>query len=107
MLAAVARRRSDGVLATWAGAGCLVAVATAIVLPRWLVVFLLALGAAAFGFWGILDRELAEALDRRDERIGRVRVLRLLRAVIAIVGTAAGTAALLATFGVALGTWIS
>lgn len=107
VLAAAARRRSDAALAIWAGAGCVLAVLLGALLPEWRITFLLAVCAGAFGFWGIADRELGEATARGGATGRRVRALRIARDAVAVLGLAAGVLALLATFGAALGTWIS
>lgn len=107
LLAAAARRRSDGVLAVWAGAGCVFGVVFGTMLPRWRVTFLLAVCAAAFGLWGIADRELGDVLERDTGGARRARMLRIVRATIAVLGIAAGVLALFVAFGAALGTWIS
>ena len=111
VLAAAARRRSDAVLAIWAGSGCVLAAVLGALLPEWRVAFLAAICAAAFGFWGIADRELGEASERGGADgagVGRrVRALRIARVAVAVLGTAAGALALLAAFAAALGTWIS
>lgn len=107
LLASAARRRSDGVLAVWAGVGSVLAVVLGIALPQWRVTFLLTVCAAAFGLWGIADRELGDVLARGLSTGRRVRTLRLTRAMIAVIGVAAGVLALLAGFAAALGTWIS
>ena len=111
VLAGAARRRSDGALAVWAGAGALAAVLIAVVLPGWWTLLLLAIGASAFGGWGIVDRELTDA-SRDAARSAAVaatreRWLRAGRIVLAVIGLGAGVAALLLLFAGALGTWIS
>ena len=111
VLAGAARRKSDGVLAAWAGAGALAAVVIVVALPGWWTLLLLAIGASAFGGWGIVDRELAE-LSRADATsppapVRRGRALGIARTLLAVVGLSAGAAALLMLFAGALGTWIS
>ncbi len=107
LLATAARQRSDGVLAAWAGAGCVLAVVLGIALPEWRVTFLLSVCGSAFGLWGIADRELSDARACGGTAGRRVRALRVLRGTIAAVGVTAGALALLAGFAAALGTWTS
>lgn len=111
VLAGAARRKSDGALAVWAGAGALAAVVIGVALPGWWALLMLAIGASAFGAWGIVDRELADGARTEPGRpvrsVGRERSLRVARTVIAVVGFGAGLVALLMVFAGALGTWIS
>ena len=60
LLAAKARRQSDGVLAVGTGLGVVLAAAALVAGPPWRALALAAGAAAAFGAWGILDRTLAE-----------------------------------------------
>ena len=111
VLAGAARRKSDGALAVWAGAGALAAVIIGVALPGWWTSLLLAIGAGAFGGWGIVDRELADAsrdvASDAPRTAQRERWLRAGRVVLAVIGLGAGAAALLLLFAGALGTWIS
>ena len=111
VLAGAARRKSDGALAVWAGAGALGAVVIGVALPGWWTLLMLAVGASAFGGWGIVDRELAEGARMEPGRsimsAGRERSLRVARTMLAAVGMGAGIIALLVLFAGALGTWIS
>lgn len=111
VLAGAARRKSDAALAMWAGAGALAAVVIGVALPGWWTLLMLAVGASAFGGWGIVDRELAEGARMEPGRstmsAGRERSLRVARTMLAAVGMGAGIVALLVLFAGALGTWIS
>jgi hypothetical protein len=114
VLAGAARRKTDGALAVWAGAGVLGAVLIGVALPGWWALLLLAVAASAFGGWGIVDRELAERLRAaaadplvRTREARETRWLRASRAALAVLGLAAGGVALLLAFAGALGTWIS
>ena len=108
VLAGAARRKSDGTLAVWAGVGALSAVVIGVVLPGWWTLLLLAIGASAFGGWGIVDRELADlSSDGSTDRPTRERWLRIARVAIGLIGFVAGAAAVLLLFAMALGTWIS
>ncbi|HEX3160276.1 MAG TPA: hypothetical protein VHQ45_17280 [Gemmatimonadaceae bacterium] len=106
LLAARARSASDARLALDVAGGLLVSGAALVWRPTaWFVVLSGALCFAAFGCWGIADRELAE----RPRAVDGVpaRALRALRAVAAAVGTLAAVALLFGLLVVALGTWIS
>ena len=106
LLAGRARAASDGRLILDVAAGLLAALALAIWHPRvWLVPFNAAIVLAAFGAWGLTDREMAERAAAADG--GVARALRILRAVSAIVGAASAAIACFAVLGLALGTWIS
>ena len=101
-LARRARSASDRRLALDAGAGVLLA-ASALVFhpPLWGLVACAAACLAAFGGWGILDRELGEASGRR------ARALRAGRGVTVLLGVVAAFGLVLAFFTYALGRWIS
>ena len=105
LLAGRARAASDGRLILDVAVGLLVALALAIWHPRvWLVPFNVAIVLAAFGAWGLADREMAE----RGAADGVVaRALRVLRAVSAVVGAGSAAMACFTLLGLALGTWIS
>ena len=108
VLAARARRASDGALAGAAAVGVLAAAAVAAWRPAWWALALPPVAVGAFGLWGILEREAAE---RRAGRAGRADALGLaLRAVqwlAVVVGTAAAGLAALAVLGALLGRVIS
>jgi hypothetical protein len=74
--------------------------------PRaWIVPVSMGLVLAAFGGWGIADRELAE---RSGETRGRsLGGLRLVRGLAVLVGALGTIVACFAVLGLALGTWIS
>jgi hypothetical protein len=105
-LAARARAASDGRLVVDVIVGCCAAVGVAVWQPLgWLVLFGASVCLAAFGAWGIVDRELRERADA--PRAHMVRVLSVLRVALAAVGMLAAVAALFSVLGVVLGTWIS
>lgn len=107
-LSARARHASDTRLALDAAGGVLVAVAAAIWQPAgWLLLLPVALCFAAFGGWGIANRELGELTARPAPAPRMVRAFRALRGTAATVGLLAGVAALLQLLAFALGTWIS
>jgi hypothetical protein len=102
-LARRARGASDRRLAIDAGAGIVLGVSAVIFRPPlWILIVCAALCFAAFGAWGILDRELADASDGR-----RRLLLRGARGAAVFAGVLAGLGFFLAAFGYALGTWIS
>ncbi|MGH7653735.1 MAG: hypothetical protein ACREN6_03640 [Gemmatimonadaceae bacterium] len=106
VLVARARAASDGRLILDVAVGLLVALALAIWHPRvWIAPFSAAIVLAAFGAWGLTDRELTERSDGAGGRF--VRTLRVLRAISAVVGLGSAAVACFAFFGLALGTWIS
>jgi hypothetical protein len=72
--------------------------------PAWLLIGSMALAAAAFGAWGIADRELAE---RGATRSLSTQALSVVRGSCLVLGACAGIVALFSLLGVALGTWIS
>ena len=111
VLAGAARRKSDGALAAWAGAGAVTAIIVGIALPGWWTLLLVAICASVFGGWGIVDRELAElagtGVETTTVPARRRSALRAARIALAVLGIGAGVAALLLVFAGALGTWIS
>ena len=105
-LAARARAASDGRLVADVIAGCCGAIAVAVWQPvGWITLLGGAVSLAAFGAWGIIDRELRERVKAPHARAERV--LSVLRAGAAAVGTLAAIVAMFAVLGVLLGTWIS
>lgn len=104
-LAERARGTGDGLLATIAGGGLVVAVGSGLVGGRWLLLSAIALCLVGFGAWGISDRELNER--EQAARAGSLTALRLARGLAAIVGGLAAIAALFSVLALTLGTWIS
>ena len=87
-------------------AGCGVALGVAVWRPvGWITLLGAAVSLAAFGVWGIVDREIRERANA--PRVLPVRVLSMVRVAAAAVGALAAVAALFAVLGVVLGTWIS
>ena len=105
-LAARARAASDGRLVVDVIAGCCVALGVAVWRPSgWITLLGVAVCLAAFGVWGIADRELRERA--KEPGILAVRALSVVRVAAAALGALAGVTAIFATLGIALGTWIS
>ena len=105
-LAARARAASDGRLVLDVIVGSSAALGVAIWQPiGWITLLGGAVSLAAFGVWGIVDREIRERADAPHARV--VRVLSLVRILAAVVGALAAVTALFAGLGVRLGTWIS
>lgn len=97
-VAARARGASDRRLVADAVGGILVAVAMVVWRPSWgLPVLCGALCFAAFGCWGILDRELQEGEARRRE------LFRVLKGLAVVVGTLAAALLVLVVTAVAIG----
>ncbi|MFI5233903.1 MAG: hypothetical protein ACHQSE_15520 [Gemmatimonadales bacterium] len=106
VLSSRARAASDGRLILDIAVGLLVALAVTIWHPRgWIVPLNIGIAFAAFGAWGLADRELAERVGDPGDRL--VRGLRVLRVLAAVVGGLAATVACFALLGLALGNWIS
>lgn len=104
-LAARARATSDGRLAFAVIGGLAATLGMAVWRPfGWLVIGGVGLCVAAFGAWGIADRELAE---RSARSAPSVVVLHLVRVGSVVVGSCAAILAVLVVLGGALGTWIS
>jgi len=104
-LATRARATSDGRLVLAVICGLAATIGIAIWRPfGWMVIGSAGVCAAAFGAWGIADREVAE---RESSHGSSVVVLRVVRACSVIVGTCAVILAVLVMLGGALGTWIS
>lgn len=102
-LLARARAASDGRLILDVAVGLLVALALLIWHPRpWLAPFAMGSTLAAFGAWGLADRELAERAETAGPR--GARALRMLRAVFAVAGGLAAVVACFALLALALGT---
>jgi hypothetical protein len=105
-LAARARAASDGRLVVDVIVGCGAALAVAVWRPTgWVTLLGVAVCLAAFGAWGIVDRELRERVGAPRTRI--VRMLLVVRVVAAGIGAFAAVVALFSVLGILLGTWIS
>lgn len=106
-LVARARAASDGRLVVDALVGSAVAVACAAWRPiGWLSVGGAALALAAFGLWGIADREARErAAAAASTNV--TRTLRAVQVVTALLGFCGVVVAVFSALGLALGTWIS
>jgi hypothetical protein len=100
-----ARGASDRRLAIDVAVGVLVSAAAVIWRPSgWIAFLAAAICLAAFGAWGITDRELEE---RRASGDSRTSLLRAARAAVAAVGGVGALVLLVSVLGLALGTWIS
>lgn len=105
MLARVARHRTDGELVTLVLAG-LAGVAGGMFLDsRAALLSAVGVAAAAFGGWGICDRELAERGS--VQRMPMRTALAATRAIIAAAGVAAVGFTVFRVLHLMLGTWIS
>jgi hypothetical protein len=104
LLAAAARSWSDGRLAIAVVAGLLAAAAAAIAgFEGWVGAAGTGCALAAFGGWGIADREGAE----RDGARGLARAFGLLRLACVVAGVAGVLVAVFTLLHLVLGTWIS
>lgn len=106
VLAERARAASDGRLILDVAAGLLVVLALAIWHPRaWVIPLSMGVTLAAYGAWGLVDREIAERAAAGNGRF--VRALRILRGVALVVGVLAAVVACFAVLGIGLGEWKS
>src|SRR5206468_10546098 len=104
-LAARARAASDGRLVVDVTVGCCAAVGVAAWRPvGWLALLGVSVCLAAFGAWGITDRELRERANAPARVAG---VLSMLRAAAAGLGALSAVATMFGVLGILLGTWIS
>ncbi|MFL5617997.1 MAG: hypothetical protein ACJ79A_06315 [Gemmatimonadaceae bacterium] len=104
-LATRARATSDGRLVLAVISGLAATLGMAVWRPvGWLIIGSIGVCAAAFGAWGIADRELAE---RGAMNGSSVVVLRVVRVVSVVLGACAALVAALVVLGAVLGTWIS
>ena len=98
------RHTSDRRLVVDAAAGLTIAAAVAILQPPfWMALGALAMCLGTFGLWGILDRELTDAVHTPR----RARVLTFARGLVAVIGAAVAVLFGVSLFFGALGTWIS
>jgi hypothetical protein len=101
-----ARSTSDGGLAVAAAAGVLAIVAILLWRPRgWIAFLCLATCIAAFGVFGIADRESVSPLHPQSPTAPRM--WRVIRSGAMVVGVFGGLGLFLACLTVVLGTWIS
>jgi len=105
-LAARARAASDGRLVLDVGLGVAAAVGMALWRPTgWLMPFSAGVCFAAFGAWGIADRELGERASTGSGPL--LKCLTALRALAALIGSLAVFVLIFSALGFALGTIIS
>jgi hypothetical protein len=98
------RNASDRRLVVDAGLGLLVGVGVLILRPPlWSSMAGLAGALSAFGFWGILDREVRDSADPTQAR----RWLRAARGAVAALGAISGLAGALTLFTALRGSWVS
>jgi hypothetical protein len=106
ILAERARAASDTRLILDVAAGLLVVLAIAIWHPRsWVVPLSMGSTLAAYGAWGLIDREIAERVAGADDRL--LRALRVLRGFAVVAGVASACVACFAILGIGLGEWKS
>ena len=103
-----ARSASDARLVLDVALGLVIAVIALVWRPTgWLFVVSAALCFAAFGGWGIADRELRERRSNPADAHATLRALGIARVIASIVGALAAGTLLIGLLAVALGTWIS
>jgi len=107
VVAALARRATDGQLVLAAATGIASAALIGLVRPTWWFLALPLLCVGSFGVWGIAERTTAERVARLGPSFPGQRALAGVRAAAAAIGTLAGLLALLTLAARALGTWIS
>jgi len=101
ILVSRARQSSDRRLAVDAAIGIVLAAVVAILRPPlWIPLTALATCLGAYGAWGILDRELADAATAK-------RALAVGRGLVAVMGAAAALLFGVSLFFGLLGQWIS
>jgi len=106
VLAERARAASDTRLILDVAAGLLVVLALAIWHPRvWVAPLGMGVTLAAYGTWGLVDREMAERAALADGRL--VRALRVLRGFALVAGVLAAVVACFAILKIGLGEWKS
>ena len=105
-LVARARAASDGRLVLDVLGGSVVALGMSVWRPTgWISLAGVAIALAAFGAWGIIDRELRDRASAPPTWI--VRALTVARGAAVVLGFACGVGALFAGLAIVLGTWIS
>lgn len=107
VVAALARRATDGQLVLAATTGIGSAALIGLVRPTWWFPALPLLCVGSFGVWGIAERTTAERVARLGPSFPGQRALAGVRAAAAAIGTLAGLLALLTLVARTLGTWIS
>jgi hypothetical protein len=106
VLASRARATSDGALVLVVLVGFTATIVLAVWRPAaWMVLGSLGVCVAAFGGWGIADRELVERGGTGSR--ATVKALRVVRLLACLVGVGAALVAAFRVLGTALGTWIS
>ncbi|MEP7066850.1 MAG: hypothetical protein ABI889_12505 [Gemmatimonadota bacterium] len=105
ILAARARRTSDGVLATLAGLGGVASIALIAARPSWWAFAMPLVSAGTFGLWGILERATAERGAPRSAVYDRATGVA--QWTLAAIGTVCAIVTVFALLGFFLGTIIS
>lgn len=106
VLAARARAMSDGALVIVVLGGLAAAIGVAVWRPAaWMVLGSVGVCAAAFGGWGIADREIVERAGTGGR--AALAALRAVRLLALLAGIGAASVAALRMLGAVLGTWIS
>jgi hypothetical protein len=106
VLASLARATSDGTLVLTVIVGLMAPIGVAVWRPpAWLLVAGLGVSIAAFGGWGIADRELVERTGTGSRTA--VATLRGVRLLALLAGAGGALVAAFRVLGAALGTWIS
>jgi hypothetical protein len=106
VLASRARATSDGALVIVVLGGLAAAIGVAVWRPAaWMVLGAVGVCAAAFGGWGIADRELVERAGTGSR--AALAALRAVRLLALLAGIGAAIVAALRMLGAVLGTWIS
>jgi len=106
ILAARARATSDGRLVADVIGGLSTALTLALLHPSaWPIPFGAAMSLAAFGAYGVVDREITERLGDAGARW--VPLLRFVRALVVAAGVLAAGVGCFTALAFVLGTWIS
>lgn len=107
LVAALARRASDGQLVAAAATGIAAAAVIGLVMPSWWFAALPLLCVGSFGVWGIADRTAAERLAKLGPMFAGRRTLGAVRIAAVTIGTLAASLVLLTLAMVAIGPWRS
>jgi len=106
VLASRARAMSDGALVVLVLGGLSAVIVVAVWRPvAWTLLGSIGVCAAAFGGWGIADRELVERAGTGSR--AAVIALRAVRLLTLLAGIGAASVAAFRVLGATLGTWIS
>ena len=106
-LAVLARRSSDGALATAATVGLLAVMGLVVARAGWSTFLLPLVAVGAFGLWGIVERDRGGPTPSDSAPRARTPVATAVQWLAVAVGTAAAVVAALALLGALFGTVIS